>query len=119
MSTVTVPRSNVTVEEVGAVLRLKLGSRYRITPSVTSRGFAKEVSDDPNAMLVRGAWLARANVRIVPGADGTEIQVSPGATYPGRRHALVESLRGVRDLLLGPKLRCRPETMRIGDVGGC
>ncbi len=34
-------------------------------------------------MLVRGAWLARANIRILPGADSTEIHVSPGATYPG------------------------------------
>jgi hypothetical protein len=83
MFTITVARSNVTVEEVSAVLRDKLGSGYQITPSVTSRGFAKEVPDDANAMLVTGAWLARANIRILPGADGTEIRVSPGATYPG------------------------------------
>ena len=58
MSTVTVPRSNVTADEVRAVLRDKLPSRYAITLAMTSRGFAKEVPDDANALLVRGAWLA-------------------------------------------------------------
>jgi hypothetical protein len=83
MSTVTVPRSNVTVEEVSAVLRNALGSRYGVTPSMTSRGFAKKVPGDANTLLVSGSWLQRANIRIVPGADRTEIDVSPGATYPG------------------------------------
>jgi len=31
-STITVPRSNVTADEVTAVLRGRLGSRYTITP---------------------------------------------------------------------------------------
>jgi hypothetical protein len=83
MSTVTVPRSNVTVEEVCAVLRNALGSRYGVTPSMTSRGFAKEVPGDANTLLISGSWFQRANIRISPGADHTEINVSPGATYPG------------------------------------
>jgi hypothetical protein len=83
MSTVRVPRSNVTAEDVRAVLRNRLPSRYRITPAMTSRGFAKEVPDDANALLVQGRWLARANLRVIPAAGGTEIHVSPGATYPG------------------------------------
>jgi len=83
MSTVSVPRSNVTVEEVSAVLRNELGSRYGLTASMTSRGFAKEVPGDANTLLVSGSWFQRANIRIVPGAGRTEIDVSPGATYPG------------------------------------
>jgi hypothetical protein len=83
MPTVTVPRSNVTADQVLEVLRGKLPSRYTITLAMTSRGFAKEVPDDANALLVRGSWLARANIRIVAGADNTEIDVSPGASYPG------------------------------------
>ena len=83
MLTVTVARSNVTVEEVTAVLHNKLGPRYPITPSVTSSGFGKEAPGDANTMLVRGAWFERANIRMLPGADSTEIQVSPGATYFG------------------------------------
>lgn len=83
MSTVVVPRSDVTAEEVCALLRDRLPSRYTITPAMSSRGFAKQMPDDANALLVRGSWLARANVRIISGAESTEIDVSPGATYPG------------------------------------
>jgi hypothetical protein len=83
MATVTVPRSNVTADDVRAVLREKLPSRYTITLAMTSRGFAKEVPDDANTLLVKGSWLARANVRIIAGVEGTEIDVTPGATYPG------------------------------------
>ena len=83
MSKVTVPRANVTVDEVIAVLRNELGSRYDVTPSMTSKGFTKEVPGDADALLVAGRWLQRANVRVVRRADRTEIDVSPGATYPG------------------------------------
>jgi hypothetical protein len=83
MSTVTVSRSNVTAEDVRAVLRDRLPSRYGITPAMTSKGFAKEVPDDANALLVKGRWLARANLRIIPGAGSTQIHMSPGAAYPG------------------------------------
>ncbi|MGO9792274.1 MAG: hypothetical protein ACLP8S_23025 [Solirubrobacteraceae bacterium] len=83
MSTVVVPRSDVTADEVCALLRDRLPSRYTITPGMTSRGFAKQMPDDANALLVRGSWLARANVRIIAGVESTEIDVSPGATYPG------------------------------------
>jgi hypothetical protein len=40
MSTITVPRSDVTAQEVCAVLRDRLGSRYRVTPSMTERARA-------------------------------------------------------------------------------
>jgi hypothetical protein len=83
VSTVKLPRSNVSVEEVIAVLHKRLGARYRITPSVTSSGFGKEAPDDANTMLVKGKWFDRANVRILPGTDSIEIEVSPGATYFG------------------------------------
>ena len=83
MPTITVPRSNVTIEEVSNILRNKLGSRYQITPSVTGKGFFKEVPDDANTMLVKGNRLERANLRVDSGDHSTEIHVSPGATYPG------------------------------------
>jgi len=81
--TVMIPRSGVTVEEVAAVLRERLGSRHQITPCRTSRGFVKEVPNDANTMLVSGRWFERANVRLVSGTNGTAVHVSPGATYPG------------------------------------
>jgi hypothetical protein len=51
-STITVPRSNVTADEVTAVLRGRLGSRYTITPGKRGTGFGKEVSGDANSLLV-------------------------------------------------------------------
>jgi hypothetical protein len=83
MSTVSVARSNVTPDEVSAVLSSKLNSRYRIVPSMMSKGFAKEVPAAGDAILVKGLWFNRANVRILPREGGTDIEVSPGATYFG------------------------------------
>lgn len=46
MPTVTVPRADVTVEQVSAVLRRELGSRYRVTPSMMAAAFGKEGPGD-------------------------------------------------------------------------
>jgi hypothetical protein len=83
MSTFTVSRSDVTVEEVSAVLRRKLGSRYRVTPSMMAAGFGRARPGDANAILVAASWLERANIRVTTNQNGTEIHVSPGATYFG------------------------------------
>jgi len=65
------------------VLRRELGSRYIVTPSMMATGFGKGVPGGPNAVLVTGNWLERANIELIPKANGTEIDVSPGATYFG------------------------------------
>jgi len=83
VSTVTVSRSGVTIEEVSAVLRATLGPRYTVTPSTRSTGFAKDVQGEADSMVVAANRLERANVRVVSGAISTEIQVEPGATYFG------------------------------------
>lgn len=83
MSTITVPRSGVTTEEVSAVLRRELGSRYTVTPSLMATGFGKQVQGGPNTVLVVANWLERANIELTPKTNGTEINVSPGATYFG------------------------------------
>jgi Flp pilus assembly secretin CpaC len=83
MVTIHVPRNDVSVEEVSNALRQKLGASYRITSSTTSSGFGKEAPDDANTAVVKGFWFDRANIRIVSGPGGTEIEVSPGATYFG------------------------------------
>jgi hypothetical protein len=80
MSTVTVPRPNVTVEEVCAVLRDRLGSRYEVTPGVTSH-FHKEFSGDANSILVKRHWFEQASIQIVPGANHTEIHVGSAANF--------------------------------------
>jgi len=83
MPTVKVPRADVTVEQVSAVLRRELGSRYRVTPSMMAAAFGKEGPGDATTILVASNWLERANVRVVSDGNSTEIRVSPGATYLG------------------------------------
>ncbi|MGA2521250.1 MAG: hypothetical protein ABSG81_10575 [Acidimicrobiales bacterium] len=83
MPSFTVPRGNVSAEEVGAVLRSKLDAHYELVPAAMSTGFTKQVSQDANAILVKGRWFERANIRIVPSSETTEIEVNPGAGYFG------------------------------------
>jgi hypothetical protein len=80
MSTVTVPRPNVTVEEVSKVLRDRLGSHYRVTPTVVAR-FHHETSGYANSILVKRNWFLQASLRVVPGVKGTEIHVGSAANF--------------------------------------
>jgi hypothetical protein len=80
MPAVTVPRANVTVEEVSAVLREKLGPRYKITPAVTSR-FHHESPAGADSVLVKRHWFEQASIRIVPGPDRTEIHIGNAANF--------------------------------------
>jgi hypothetical protein len=80
MPTVTVPRANVTVEEVSAVLREKLGPRYKITPAMTSR-FHHESPAGANSILVRRHWFEQASVRVIAGPDSTDIHVGSAANF--------------------------------------
>jgi hypothetical protein len=80
MSTVTIPRSNVTVEEVSAVLRERLGSHYKVTPTVAEH-FHHETSGYANSILVRRNWFQQANIRVVPGTNDTEIHVGSAANF--------------------------------------
>jgi hypothetical protein len=83
MSTITVPRADVTAELVTEVLRSRLGTRYTITPGKHATGFGKEVQGDANSVLVAGNWLERSTVTIASDENSTDIEVSPGATYFG------------------------------------
>jgi len=83
MPTFTVSRGNISAEEVGAVLRSKLAAHYELVPSAMSTGFTEQVSQDANSMLVKGRWFERANIRIIPSSETTEIEVNPGASYFG------------------------------------
>lgn len=80
MPTVTVPRANVTVEEVSAVLRDKLGPRCTITPAMTSR-FHHESPADADSILVRRHWFEQASIRVIPGPDSTEVHVGSAANF--------------------------------------
>jgi hypothetical protein len=80
MPTITVPRANVTLEDVSAVLRTKLGPRYRITPAVTSR-FHHEFAAAANSALIRRHWFEQASIQVIAGPDRTEIHVGSAANF--------------------------------------
>jgi hypothetical protein len=84
MPTITIPRSNVTVEEVSDILRDGLGSRYKVLPSVASH-VHHESSGHPNLILVKRHWLEQAVVEVVPSSSETEIHIGGAAnvTPPG------------------------------------
>ena len=80
MPTVTVPRANVTVEDVNVVLRTKLGPRYKITPAVTSR-FHHESPAGTHSALIRRHWFEQASIQVIAGPDSTEIHVGSAANF--------------------------------------
>jgi hypothetical protein len=80
MKTLTIQRSNVTIDEVAAVLRRELGSRYKVMPSVTSH-IHHESSGHSNSILVKRHWLEQANVEVVPGDGETKIHVGGAANF--------------------------------------
>ncbi len=80
MPTVTVTRANVTIEEVSAVLREKLGPRYKITPAMSSH-FHHESPAGANSILVRRHWFEQASIRVVAGPGSTEIHVGSAANF--------------------------------------
>jgi hypothetical protein len=83
MSTITVPRSDVTSDEVADALRQGLGSRYNVLPG-TGVNCWNPVSgprpDHPDTIVVGSGStrLARAQVRISHDAGRTILRVSPG-----------------------------------------
>jgi hypothetical protein len=83
MSTITVPRSDLTPDQVRIELSKTLPRWFQVIPGKRSTAFAKEVPAEPDALLVKGAWLARANVCVRPRSSSTEIDIVPGASYPG------------------------------------
>ena len=80
MPTVIVPRANVTVEEVSAVLREKLGPRYQITPAMTSR-FHRESPAGENSILVKRHWFEQASIQLIARSDSTSIHVGSAANF--------------------------------------
>jgi hypothetical protein len=80
MPAVTVPRPGVTVDEVSAVLRDRLGPRYKIKPARTSH-FHHESPAGTDSVLVRRNWLEQASIRVIPGPDSTEIHIGNAAAF--------------------------------------
>jgi len=80
MSTVTILRSNVTVEEVSGVLQDNLGSHCTVTPFAAS-SLHHETSGYGGSILVKRNWLEGTNIRILPGTNSTELNVSAASAF--------------------------------------
>jgi hypothetical protein len=82
MSTITVPRSDVTSDEVADALRHGLGSRYKVFPGagVNWNPVGGPRPDHPDTIVVGtgSARVFRAQVRISQDAGETILHVSPG-----------------------------------------
>jgi sugar (pentulose or hexulose) kinase len=90
MSTITIPRSDVTSEEVADALRQGLGSRYHVLPGtgINATPVASPGTDQPDTILVGTGTnrVFRAEVAISRHSGETLIQVRPGGlpgTWPG------------------------------------
>jgi hypothetical protein len=86
MSTITVPRSDVTSDEVADALRRGLGPRYNVLPGkgVNWNPVGAPRPDHPDTIVVGtgSTRLFRAQVRISHDAGETILHVSPGGIGP-------------------------------------
>jgi hypothetical protein len=86
MSTITVPRSDVTTEDVADALRQGLGPRYNVLPGtgVNWNPIGGPRPDHPGTIVVGtgSTRLFRAQVRISQGAGATILHISPGGIGP-------------------------------------
>jgi len=82
MSTITVPRSDVTSDEVADALRRGLGSRYNVLPGpgVNWNPVGGPRPDHPDTIVVGtgSTRLFRAQVRISQDPGETILHVTPG-----------------------------------------
>jgi hypothetical protein len=85
MRTITVPRDDVTIEEVSEALRQGLGPRYNVLPGMGMNWncFGKPRPDRPEMIVIgRGSTrLFRAQVRISHEAGETILYLSPGGWW--------------------------------------
>jgi hypothetical protein len=85
MSTVTVPRADLTTEEVVTVLRDGLGPDYNVLPGMAMRRlpFLAPREGRPNKIVVGTGdnRVVKAQVTITPGDGGTEVRISPGRLH--------------------------------------
>lgn len=82
MPTVTIPRTDITSEQIGAALREGLDDRYDVLPGMrmTRIPIGSPQAADPNEIVVgKGpSPMVRAQVTIIRRADHTDIRITPG-----------------------------------------
>jgi hypothetical protein len=82
MPTVTIPRADLTTDEVVAVLRDGLGTGYNVLPGMTIGQTALEGPQHgrPNTIVVGTGRnrVVKAQVTIISKAGRTQLRISPG-----------------------------------------
>jgi hypothetical protein len=89
MSTITIPRSDVTIEEVADALRQGLGPKYNVLPGmgINWNPVGDARPGHPDTIVVRPGSnrFFRAQVKLVRDSGETTLHVSPGGiTAPPR-----------------------------------
>jgi hypothetical protein len=112
MSTVTVPRADLTTDEVVTVLRNGLGADYNVLPGmVMGRTTLQDPREGrPNTIVVGTGEnrIIKAQVTITPRGGQTELRVSPGGvtwSLVFNTFGLARKIRGV--LASSPGLSAR------------
>jgi hypothetical protein len=80
MSTITVPREDVTSQEVADALRSGLGPRYEVQPGMRMprSPLGSPRPDRPELILVSSSPMVRAQVKLIHRPGQTDIRVTPG-----------------------------------------
>lgn len=102
MPTVTVPRADLTAEEVVTVLRDGLGPDYNVLPGMAMRRlpFLAAHEGQPNKIVVGTGdnRVVKAQVTLTPGAGQTKLRISPGGfttTFVINTFGIVRKVREV------------------------
>ncbi len=103
MPTITVPRANLTTDEVVTVLRDGLGDRYNVLPGmVIGRTILQNPREGrPNTIVVGTGEnrIVKAQVTITPRGEQTELRISPGGITWDLVFNLMGVARKIRDVL--------------------
>jgi hypothetical protein len=110
MSTITVPRSDVTSDEVADALRQGLSSRFKVMPGtgVNWNPFGAPRPDHPDTIVVGtgSTRLFRAQVQISQDAGKTVLHVTPGGLgWPRVPNTLWIGRKVAQVLRAAPSLR--------------
>jgi UDP:flavonoid glycosyltransferase YjiC (YdhE family) len=103
LPTVTIPRADLTSEDVTSALRAGLGPRYHVIPGMRMPQaclFAAEPNQDPDTILVSmgSSRFFRAQVTLTRDSGQTVIRIRPGGTsseFPINALGIVRKIRQI------------------------
>lgn len=103
MSTITLPRADVTSDEVAQALRNGLGQEYHVLPGMrmTQYPWGKPRPDQPDTIMVgtQGDRLWRAQVTLIRRSGQTTIRITAGGIFSDRIANTFGIARAIRRVL--------------------